>query len=326
MEVKTSNLKLSLIEETSYKNYVARLDRLQDVTGNSLDWILKNPIDTIKYIKLKISTNPRSLANYIAPVCKLFQVHPRFQNLNKPHYATYQKYLRHYRKADQEQTKKSDLTEKQEKNAVSWQEVHQKYCSLKDNPELASNFKLQQFYLLLSLFLNMHAKRADLGNIKIYQRDPKSTTHNFIFLKPKPHLVLNKYKTAKLRGAIREPLVEPLVQDITQSLANFPRTHLILGPQKMQPYTKNNSYSQYVKRAFQQHFGRSMGVGLWRIIFITANVDFNETSYEDLELAAHYKGHSVQQEFLAYRKKPTSKNKDIFYKRPSDEKGEPVTC
>jgi hypothetical protein len=326
MEVKALNLKLSLIQESSYNNYVVRLNRVQQVTGQNLEWIMKNPIDTIKYVKLKISTNPRTLAGYIAPICKLFQVHPRFQKLNDQHYATWQKYLKHYRKVDIEQTKKSELSPKQEKNAVGWQSVHEKYCELKDAPELATKFKIQQFHLLLSLFLNMHAKRADLGNVRIYERDPKSTTHNYIYLKPKPFLILNKYKTAKVRGAIKEPLNETLVADIKKSLERFPREYLILGSQKMEPYTKNNSYSQYVKRAFIKHFGRGMGVGLWRIIFITANTDFNETSYGDLEVAAHYKGHSVQQEFLAYRKKPSEKTKDIFYKRPSDEKGEPVTC
>lgn len=321
MEVRAETLASANISESTYKIYVNRLQRLQQVTQQSLEWIMQNPIASIKHIKETLSTNPSTIANFIVAICKLYSVHPRTQKLYATHYNTWQKYLKHYRKAETDHYKTSQFTEKQHQNLIGWNEVKQKYCDMKPNairdPQTNSQF------LLLSLFLNINAKRADLGNIKIYRSDPKDLKNNYIYMFPQPTLVINKYKTANVRGAIVEQLNPEVVKDIKQSLEAFPRTHLIISQRTQEPYTLNNSYSQYVKRTFQHLFGRSMGVSLWRHVYITANTDFNNTSYEELERQAHLKGHSLKQEFLSYRKLPNTPN---YYKRPDNEQHKPVSC
>jgi len=322
MDVKIENLKTPLIEDSTYRNYVVRLGKLEAATGQSLEWIMRNPVNTLRYIKAKLSANPSTIANFIVVVCKLYSTHPRYVKVYAGHYATWQKYLRHYRKVEAEKYKKSDLTAKQEKNVVGWQEVEKKYCALGDAAEVMTNYKEHQAWLLMSVFLNMNAKRADLGNVRIWDREPRGAREragNYLVLKPKPVLVLNRYKTAKVRGEIREPLNAVMARDVRASLRAFPREYLIVNS-RGDPYLVNNSYSQYVKRIFLKYFGRAMGVSLWRNVYITANVDFNETSYEELERNAHYKGHSLQQEFMTYRKK------GMFHKRAVGDKGQPVTC
>lgn len=302
MQVSPERLKESGIADSSYKNYLVRLNRLRAVVGDDRDWtwIMAHPLESIAAIKREISTNPSSIVNYIVPICKLFTLYPRLQKVYGDAYLKWQNYLKHYRNSEQETVKRSQFSEKQKKNLVEWQEVSDKYCELKEKQDL--NFETHQFWLLLSLLLNMNAKRADLGNIQVFERDPKRVDINYLVLEPKMILVLNKYKTARVRGAIQEPIQEKLEADIRFSLNRYPREFLIVSLREREPYLKNNSYSQYVKREFMKHFGKSMGVGLWRIVYISATVDFNETPFNELERGAHFKGHSLAQEFLAYRK------------------------
>lgn len=303
MEVSIERLKESGIADSSYQNYLVRLRRLRQVVGDKdWVWILSHPVESISAIKTHISSNASTIVNYIVPICKLFNLYPRIQKLYGEEYLVWQKYLKHYRKSEQETTKRSLFSEKQQQNLVEWKEVADKYCELGADPKSETHYEVHQFWLLLSLLLNMNAKRADLGAIQIFKRDPGKKEINYLFLEPKMTLVLNLYKTAKVRGAIQEPLNEKLSGDIKRSLELFPRQHLIVSLRDKEPYKTNNAYSHYVRREFDKHFGRAMGVGLWRIVYITATVDFNETPYDVLEKNAHYKGHSLQQEFMAYRK------------------------
>lgn len=302
MQVSVERLEKSGIAESSYKHYLMRLGRIKQVMGDKdWVWIMAHPIETITAIKNQISTNPSTIVNCIVPVCKLFSVYPRLQKIHADSYQKWQGYLKHYRNAEQQITKRSVFSEKQKDNLVEWQEVSDKYCELKADTRIKTDHDIHQFWLLLSLFLHMNAKRADLGNIKIFKKDPELTDINYIVLEPMT-IILNKYKTAAVRGVIKEPLDKRLADDITFSLETYPREYLLLSPRSKQPYINNNSYSQYVKREFLRHFNRAMGVGLWRIVYISAKVDFNETPFDQLEREAHYKGHSIGQEFMAYRK------------------------
>jgi hypothetical protein len=314
-------LRTSDINETSRKIYISRLSQLEDITKHDIDWIIRNPQATITLIKEKISTNPSTIANFATTICKLFTVNPRIQKIYAIHNTNWHKFLVYYRKKEETVYKESEYSEKQSKKLVDWDSVQAKYCQLKDMQH--DTYKAHQQWLLLSLMLNMNAKRADLGNIRIYETDPKKQDHNYIYFKPKPHLVLNNYKTSKYRGAIREPLEKVLVDDIQASLNQFPRQFLITDSNG-QPYQKNNSYSQYVKRTFGFLFGKDMGVSLWRSVYISANVDFNETSYAELEKNAHFKGHSLSQEFLSYRKKPLIQG--AFSKRKKEDQNHAVKC
>ena len=304
MQVSLERLKESGIADSSYKNYLVRLNRLKQVIGEEKEWpwIMAHPIEAIGAIKRGISTNPATLVNYIVPVCKLFSLYPRLQKIHSDAYLKWQNYLKHYRSSEQETVKRSQFSDKQKKNLVEWQEVSDKYCELKADKRIETDQDIHQFWLLLSLLLHMNAKRADLGNIRFFTKDPHREDINYLVLEPKMVLVLNLYKTARVRGAIKEPLADKLAADIRFSLNRFPREFLIVSMREKEPYIKNNSYSQYVKREFLKHFGKAMGVGLWRIVYISATVDFNETPFDELEKSAHYKGHSLAQEFLAYRK------------------------
>jgi len=330
MAVSVNNLEKADIAPTTLNAYLRRIDKLTSVTGNSIEWVMTNPQTTLKYILGTISNNSATIAGYISTICKLFSVNPQFKNLHRKHIEVWEKYLTHYRALEQERYKKSELSERQLKNFVDWETVSQMYCTLKKNPVTKTDIKANLRYLLLSLFLNMHAKRADLGSVYIYQQPPpldKADHGNYIVMSQKI-IVLNTYKTASKRGAIKEPLNAILMQDIQESLRLFPRDYLIVST-RGEPYS-NDSYGKFVKRQCLLLFGKSMGVSIWRIVQIGADVDFNYTSIQDLERGAHFRGHSLAQEMLAYRKKPDSEGSSginaFVQKRPKHEQGEPVVC
>lgn len=290
------------LNETTKKTYTICANRLVGVTGQSLEWIMANPNKTLLTAKEELTTNASTLSNFCVVICKLYSLNPIYQTSFPNSYKMWQRYLRHYRNKEERQYKESKYTEKQLKNYIGWEEVQAHYCKLKADPQTHLTQQSNQEYLLFSLLLNMNAKRADLGNIRIHDKDPDFKTTNYLYFKPQPTLVLTEYKTAKKFGIIKEPLNPTLVSDIKESLRLFPRSHLIVSLRLQQPYEKNNSYSQYVKRVFSKHFGRAMGVSLWRSVYISANVDFNDTPYEVLERNALYMGSSVEQELLTYRK------------------------
>lgn len=176
----------------------------------------------------------------------------------------------------------------------------------------AKNLKLNLQYLLFNVFLYTKPKRADLGNVRIF--NPSKTLKqepnqgNYIIITDSDNdceLVLNEYKTSKVYGTLRETLDSKLVKVIKQSLALYQRDHLFVQTSghnpSLKPLDKNNSYSQFVRRAFEQHFNKSMGVSLWRHVYIGENVDFNKTSMADLKRDARLSGHSVGMQLLVYR-------------------------
>lgn len=154
----------------------------------------------------------------------------------------------------------------------------------------------------------MKPKRADFGDVYISVDGtiPKSVLEkNYIVLRDGDNrLVLNDYKTFKFHGTIHEKLPSELVAVLKRSLSLFPRDYLFISMDaraKGLPYAKNNSYSQYVKRAFEKMFGKSMGVSLWRKVYVSETVDFNGTTYEDLKANARLACQTVESQLKVYK-------------------------
>lgn len=323
MDVNLDLLKTSNISDTSYKNYLVRIRRIEEVTGHDIKWAMFHPLDTIKSIKSKISTQPSTIANYTTVICKLYSLHPRLINVNKKHYDAWQKYLKHYKEQEQERYKETEYNPKQESKRVPWKELEATFCKLKTTEQVKTDRKLNQDFLLFAMFLNLFPKRADFGCLRVYKTQPRDKDKgNYVYISPKPYLVLNTYKTSKNRGAIVEPIPFELLIIIKESMRLFPRDYLIVQSDGKTPYDKNNSYGKHVQRVFKRHFGKDMGVSLWRSVYINANMNFQYDKYKDLEKGAHLSGHSIHQQFMAYRKGIISKD-DV---RPDNERYKPVKC
>lgn len=309
------------------KQYREKLIHLSTSLDHPIEWIMLNPNPSLRQLKSKISDKPASLASYITPLCKMFSIHPTFKREHKEPYAIWRTYLNHYMNKRMEQYEKNELTTAQAEKMVSFDNMKKKYCDLEKDPKTSIKIKQNLQYLLLAIFLNIKPKRADLGEVYITENGtvPRSVLEkNYIVLTDKDQrLVINDYKTSKRYGTISEKLTPELVAVIKQSLALYPRKYLFISLDKRLkdlPYTKKNSYSQFVKRTFENLFEKSMGVSLWRRVYVGENVDFNNDNYEKLKENARLSGHSVETQLKIY------KSTGIVQRRSDEEKSKPVVC
>jgi hypothetical protein len=90
---------------------------------------------------------------------------------------------------------------------------------------------------------------------------------------------MNLYKTSKYHQTVEEDLPASLVRDIETSLARWPREY-VFRKDDGKPMS-NNTYSAFVKKTFEEFFGRGTGVSLLRHIYITEKLDFDDMTIEE---------------------------------------------
>lgn len=177
--------------------------------------------------------------------------------------------------------RRSEPEAKQVEKYTSFEEIEAKYEELKKRGfHDTERHSLQ--YLLVSIFVHLRPKRADLGSIKIYKEDdPRKIDENYVVLRKKgtSFLVMNLYKTSKYYQTVEEDLPEGLVKDIRTSLSRWPRDHLFRKDDG-KPMS-NNTFSVFVKTTFEQLFGRATGVSLLRHIYITEKLNFDDMTLEE---------------------------------------------
>ena len=179
--------------------------------------------------------------------------------------------------------KRSEPEDKQIAKYTSFEEIETKYEDLRRHAPHETLRKSLKF-LLLSVIVHLRPKRADLGSVQIfYGRDPRRTDLNYLVLRGRGEgasfLAMNLYKTSRHHQTIEEDLSEGLVRDIRQSLTRWPRDYMFVkdGGEPM----PNNTYSQFVKRTFEEFFGRATGVSLLRHIYISEKLDFDDMTLEE---------------------------------------------
>lgn len=306
------------------QNYKSKLEYMEKTLEKPIDWLMTHPKAGLKLLKGQISEMPATLVSYITPLCKLYTIHPKFMDEHQPSYLLWRSYLNHYNMKRMEQYETSQMTENQLTNAVSYDDMKKKFCELEKNPMTMIDHRLHMHYLLLAMFLSIKPKRADLGEVYISQdgKIPKShADKNYIIIRTTDTqgvLVINDYKTSKIYGTLQEPLTQEVTTIIRKSLEFKPRNYLFIsfhGKLSGMPYSKKNSYSQFVRRVFEKHFGKTMGVSLWRHVYIGEHIDFNGPSYAELKNNARLSGHSIDTQMKIYRPragqlKPRSGEKD----------------
>jgi hypothetical protein len=177
--------------------------------------------------------------------------------------------------------KRSEPEDKQIAKYTSFEEIETKYDDLRKHSPHETLRKSLKF-LLMSFIVHMRPKRADLGSVHVFHdRDPRRTDINYIVLRGTgaSFLAMNLYKTSRHHQTIEEDLPDGLVRDIRQSLSRWPRDYLFVKDDG-EPMP-NNTYSQFVKRTFEEYFGRATGVSLLRHIYISEKLDFDNMTLEE---------------------------------------------
>jgi hypothetical protein len=189
--------------------------------------------------------------------------------------------------------RRSEPAEKQVAQYTSFEEIEAKYEELRRGHPHTTRRKSLQF-LLLSVFVHLRPKRADLGSVTIFNtKDPNRTDINYVVLRTKgtSFLVMNMYKTSKYYQTVEEDLPEGLVRDIRTSLGRWPREHLFVKEDG--EAMSNNTYTKFVQATFQDLFGRSTGVSLLRHIYITEKLDFDNMTLEEQNAEAKLMLHTT---------------------------------
>lgn len=295
---------MSGLSPKSAANYEARLNKLLEITGKDLKHIMTHPRETYPKIVEHTGGKCTTIANFVTAICKVFSSNPALAERYARSYSKWRSYLYKCKREVSERYSENQAPQEKLDKVVTMDEIRAKYAALK--AEEGSN---PLHILLLSCFMNLAPKRADLGNVRLF-RSPKEIPGdveregiNFVYLaqdsgyKVKPFLQLNKFKTSKhMPGGIREAVNEALLDDIMKSLEVLPREYLFVD-RAGRPYEKNNSYSQFVKRAFEAMFGagRSMGVSLWRHVWVSTEMDFHKMSEKEIRERVSKMGTSERQ-------------------------------
>ena len=297
------------IADSSKLNYKQKLAKLKEWTQKPIEWIMVNPKTVLKQLKQK-TKEPASLGAYIAPICKLYSIHPAFLANNEKHYTLYKALLKHYVKKRDTMYDNNIMPAKKMETIVPYDMILERFCEMEKEDTTFTNYKTHLRYVLFAVFLNIKPKRSDLGEVRIILNTntiPSAFTNtNCLMLNDNrsSYLVMNKYKTVKDYGPINEKLDSKLVAILKRSIELFPRDYLFIslsGKIKFKPYAKNNSYSHYVRRAFDHDFGKAMGVSLWRHVYVGEKVDFNAESYNQLKENARLSGQSVISQLKIYK-------------------------
>lgn len=196
------------------------------------------------------------------------------------------------------QIRKSEPTNKQVANYTSFEEITAKYQDLvKSSPHATRQDSLH--FILLSLIVHLRPKRADLGSVLLFKKDPNRTDINYVVLRDAKEgssfLSMNVYKTSKFYKKVEEELPPALVRDLSTSIARWPRSYLFVkeGDRKGEEPMSNNTYTAFVQRTFEHYFGRATGVSLLRHIYISEKVDFDNMTLEEQEEEARLMLHTA---------------------------------
>ena len=262
--------------------------------------------------------------NLLTPILALYREDDSLAADHKAAHERWKKLHDDLTKLQEAKIRRSEPEDKQVAKYTSYEEITAKYEELKKRGYHDTERHSIQ-YLLLSILVHLRPKRADLGAVKIYkEKDPRLTTENYIVLRAKgaSYLVMNLFKTSKYYQTVEEEIPEGLKRDIHTSLSRFPRAYLFRKDDG-EPMS-NNTYSVFVKKTFEEFFGRATGVSLLRHIYITEKLDFDDMTLEEQNAEAKLMLHTsgLQRKYKWPKKticpklcaayiKPTSKTRKI---------------
>ncbi len=231
--------------------------------------------------------------NILTPLLVLFRIDTDLAAKHTAAGAKWRKLHDDLAKLQDAKIKRSEPEEKQIEKYTSYEEITSKYEELKKRGYHDTERHSTQF-LLLSVLVHLRPKRADLGNIQIFrEKDPRSTEMNYIVLRKRgaSYLVMNLFKTSKYYQTVEEEIPEGLKRDIETSLARWPRD-LLFRKTNGEPMS-NNTYSVFVKKTFEEFFGRGTGVSLLRHIYITEKLEFDDMTIEEQNAEAKLMLHTT---------------------------------
>jgi hypothetical protein len=295
-------------------NYIVRLKKLQQACSDShsgallpIHIILSKP--AVYYDKIRASyPNINTRKNMLTLILSLFKFSPELRVELEAQHKRWKKYHEDMDGFQEARISKGMPSVEQLAKYTPMEEIRLKYDELKrGDPHTDRQTSLH--FILLSICLNTPPKRSNYGSMRIYRdTDPNIKDTNYLVLhspegRVPSYMVFTQFKTAKTYQRIDEVLNKQLYKDVCDSLRRHPRDYLFVN-RFGQPFKTNHLYSIYVIACFQRMFGRKTGTSMFRHIYITEELDFNNLSIEDKDDIARQMMHSKGlQEKYAWSKK-----------------------
>jgi hypothetical protein len=282
--------------EKSRENYISRLrGMIHRIGAKTVLEVVKDPETWYPKIR-EAYPSLTTRKNLLTAILVIFR---EDESLRREDRALWKQWHEDLKKHEDARVRRSEPAEKQIAKYTSYEEIEAKYNELREKGPHATRLDSLQF-LLLSILVHLRPKRADLGAVKLFKKDPNRTDINYIVLRPAKEgssfLSMNLYKTSKHYKKIEEELPEGLVRDLRTSLERWPRSYLFVKDADKKTGGKepmsNDTYGSFVQRTFEQLFGRGTGVSLLRHIYISEKLDFDNMTLEEQEEEARLMLHT----------------------------------
>lgn len=201
--------------------------------------------------------------------------------------------------------KKQKLSESQEKNYITWDEVLKIYENLRTEAEPLFKLenlnkkqynKLQEFVLLSLYVLTPPRRSLDYAQFKI--KSINESTDNYMTVKGRKKegtLIFNAYKNSKRLGKQEVKISNALRNIIQKWITKNPNEYLITTN------TGNKIEQPRVNLMLNNIFNKNIGSSLLRHIFLTHK--YGDVDLEEMEKTTHEMGNSEIERTLKYVKK-----------------------
>jgi integrase len=193
--------------------------------------------------------------------------------------------------------KEFELTEKEKKNFMVWEDI------LKFRQSLLINLRKDDYnsmieFLIISLYTLHPPARADYANMKLFIDDsfvPENYKENYCVLQTNPRFVFNKYKTAKDRGPtiikIFPELHDILLDWVELNESEYLLSSYIKSKNLSKPFTEN-TLCRRITLIFQKYLDKSVTINTLRHSFISF-MSKNDQEYDRKKENAEKMMHSV---------------------------------
>lgn len=201
--------------------------------------------------------------------------------------------------------KKQKLSESQEKNYITWDEVLKIYENLRTEAEPLFKLenlnkkqynKLQEFVLLSLYVLTPPRRSLDYAQFKIKSID--ESNDNYMTVKGRKKegtLIFNAYKNSKRLGKQEVKISNALRNIIQKWMLKNPNEYLITTN------TGNRIEQPRVNLMLNNIFNKNIGSSLLRHIYLTHK--YGDVDLEEMEKTTHEMGNSEIERTLKYVKK-----------------------
>ena len=192
----------------------------------------------------------------------------------------------------QNKDKKQQLSDKQKKNWVDYEDIIKlcnilfdkiKMLKILDKKEINKNeYNLLQEYILLRFYINFPI-RNDLNNVKvIYNKDDDDKENNFLLVEnDKIKFILNKYKTDKIYGSISYDL-DKKYSKIIRIFLKHNKSGYFITKMNMKESITSNGITKLLNKIFKNNLGKKISTSMLRHIVISYDKK-NDPTLQELE-------------------------------------------